>query len=680
MHDLPLLIALTVALAFALAGGLIARRLGLPTIVGYLLAGVALGPLTGSSDADREAIRQMAEFGVILLMFGVGLHFSFRDLWKVRRIAIPGAFLQTAIVSVIGYGVGRWFGFTTGGAWVFGIALSVASTVVLMRSLMDYGWLNTPHGRIGIGWLVFEDVLTVAILVLLPVVATGSQSAPMATAALAIGKAVLFVALMVLVGNRIVPMLLGLVVNTGSRELFVLVALTVAAGTALASAEFFNVSLALGAFVAGVVVSESEFSYQIGADLLPFREAFAVIFFVSVGMLVNPGYLVAHWHQVVVVTLLIVVGKALVTGAICVVLPCQARTAIVLAAGRGQVGEFSFIVGQTGLGLGLIDAEQYSLVLAGAIVSITLNPFAMRLVGPVEQWLRARPRLWAIIDRGGASMPEPVEPETLTDHVVIVGCGRVGRHIAEALYRLGITRLVIEADPMRLDKLRELKVPTLYGDAGNSELLSHAALTRARALVITLPDDGAALAVVSSARQLAPDIRIVARASTWDGARRLKAAGVSDVVRPELEGGIEIVRRTLLDLELPMREVQRYVDIVRREGLDESELPSAERARVLGHLVNAAHDLEVGWLLVDGESSLAGRTLAESSIRARAGVSVIAVGRGDTVLHNPGPDTRLLVGDHVAVIGTQPQIDEAARLVEQADTGSAPDAGAPGAR
>ena len=386
MHDLPLLVALTVALAFALAGGLIARRLGLPTIVGYLLAGVALAPLTGSTEEDHEAIRQMAEFGVILLMFGVGLHFSFKDLWQVRRIAIPGALLQTAIVSVIGYLLGVAFGFSPGGAWVFGIALSVASTVVLMRSLMDYGWLNTPHGRIGVGWLVFEDVLTVAILVLLPVVTSGSETAPITTAALAIGKAVLFVALMVFVGNRIVPMLLGLVVNTGSRELFVLVALTVAAGTALASAEFFNVSLALGAFVAGVVVSESEFSHQIGADLLPFREAFAVIFFVSVGMLVNPGYLVEHWHQVIIVTLLIVVGKAIITAAICTILPCQARTALVLAAGRGQVGEFSFIVGQAGLQLGLIANDEYSLVLAGAIVSITINPFAMRLVGPVTNF------------------------------------------------------------------------------------------------------------------------------------------------------------------------------------------------------------------------------------------------------------------------------------------------------
>jgi CPA2 family monovalent cation:H+ antiporter-2 len=272
--------------------------------------------------------------------------------------------------------------------------------------------------------------------------------------------------------------------------------------------------------------------------------------------------------------------------------------------------------------------------------------------------------LWDLLDRGGVTLPEPVDAERLTGHVVIVGCGRVGRHIAEALGRLQIPRLVVEADPTRLDKLRELGVPTLYGDAANSDILLHAALDKARALVITLPDDGAALAVVATARRFARDLRVVARASTWDGARELKAAGVGEVVRPELEGGVEIVRRTLLDLDLPVREVQKYTDLVRREGLDESERPSAERARLLDHLLAAAGELEVGWLRLDAASPLVGRTLAESALRTRTGVSVIALGRGDRVIHNPAPDTTLQADDHLAVIGAQPQIDEAARLIE----------------
>jgi CPA2 family monovalent cation:H+ antiporter-2 len=296
VHHLPLIVNISVALALSLAGGLLARRIGLPTIVGYLLAGVAISPLSPIWVGDTNAISQLAEFGVILLMFGIGLHFSFKDLWEVRDIAVPGALVQMVLVSVLGWWLASSWGFSNGGAWVFGIAVSVASTIVVLRGLMDNGWLETAHGRVAVGWLVFEDLATVAILVLLPtVVGPGGQAwwVPW----WAVLKAVLFVVLMIVIGQRVVPAILGRVVRTRSRELFVLVALTLAAGTALASSALFGVSLALGAFVAGVVVSESPFSHQISADLLPFREAFAVLFFVSVGMLVNPVYVLQHWTE-----------------------------------------------------------------------------------------------------------------------------------------------------------------------------------------------------------------------------------------------------------------------------------------------------------------------------------------------------------------------------------------------
>jgi CPA2 family monovalent cation:H+ antiporter-2 len=288
-----------------------------------------------------------------------------------------------------------------------------------------------------------------------------------------------------------------------------------------------------------------------------------VIFFVSVGMLVDPHYVAAHWGQVAGITLIIVVVKAAVSGLLGAVLPGPGRTALVLAAGRAQIGEFSFIIGQAGLALGLIDASVYSLILTGAIVSITLNTFVFRLVDPAERALRRRPGLWRFMNRGGLGLR--VDPASLDRHVVIVGCGRVGRHIAEALGRLHIPRLVVEADPGKLARLHELGVPVLYGDAGSSEIMDHAALERARALVITLPDDAASLAVADTARRLAPGLPIVSRAATWDGGRRLKAAGVGDVVRPELEGGVEIVRRTLRGLAIPPGEVERYADTIRKE-------------------------------------------------------------------------------------------------------------------
>jgi CPA2 family monovalent cation:H+ antiporter-2 len=665
VHDVPLLVNLAVALGYALIGGLLARRLGLPTIVGYMLAGVALGPFTPGFRGDDAAIRQMAEFGVILLMFGVGLHFSFRDLWQVRRIVIPGALLQMLVVAALAAWVGRLYGFSTGAAWTFGVAVAVTSTVVLMRALMDHGWLDTPAGKVAVGWLVVEDLLTVAVLVLMPVVA-GPGPGSWTAGLFAVGAALLFVVLMMLVGDYVVPALLGRVVHLRSRELFVLAALTLAIGTALVSSAYFGVSLALGAFVAGLVVGESPFSHQVGADLLPFREAFAVVFFVSVGMLVDPRELLKHWDHVGVVTLLIVVVKGVVSGVLGVLLGCAGRTVLVLAAGRGQIGEFSFIVGQSGLALGLLDVSQYSLILAGAIISITVNPFLVRLVEPAERWLKRKPRVWRVIDgvsRANAGMPEP-EPE-IAQHVVIVGCGRVGRHIAEALGRLGIPRLVVEADPIRLDKLRTLGVPVLFGDAGSSDILENAHLDRARAVVITLPDDAAALAVVATARKLAPKLPIVARASTWEGARRLKADGVNQVVRPELEGGVEIVRRTLLDLDLPVREVQRYTDLVRREGLDEAERPSPGQARVLEDLVQASKDLEVGWVVVEPGSAVAGRALSDTLLRATAGVTVIAIARQHELLHNPAAQEVLQPGDRVALIGTPAQVSAAERFFER---------------
>ena len=664
MSDLPLLVSVSVALSYALLGGLIARRIGLPPIVGYLLAGVALGPFTPGFHGDESTIHQLSEVGVILLMFGIGQHFSFQDLWKVRDIAIPGALLQTCLATLIGYGVGRAFGAAPPAALVLGLSISVASTVVLLRGLMDIGQLDSLHGRVAVGWLVLEDLLTVVILVLLPLLTVSGSGGAWSSAALGVGKALGFVVIMLWIGPKVVPAIIALSARTRSREIFVLVALTAAVGTALVSYKLFGVSLALGAFLAGVIIGGSPFSHQVGADLLPFREAFAVLFFVSVGMLVNPAYLVEHWREVLALSSIVVVGKAVIALLAGFFFAYPARTSLIVAAGLSQIGEFSFILGQSGVALGLLNQDQYSLILAGAMVSITINPLMFKLVWPAERFLQRWPSVWRALDRPKEDLGGP--REKLTNHVIIVGCGRVGRHIAESMGRLNIPRLVVEADPSRLAKLNDLGVPVLYGDAGNSEILEQAGLENARALVATLPDDAAELAVVATTRKHAPKLRIIARASTWDGARQLRAAGADDVVRPELEGGVEIVRRTLIDLALPMREVQRYTELIRREELDESERPSADRVRVLDDLVNAARHLEVAWLDVSGASQLAARTLADSALRTTAGVSVIAIARGDSIISNPTPEETLQPGDRVAVIGSAAQVATAERLLSEA--------------
>jgi CPA2 family monovalent cation:H+ antiporter-2 len=656
MHDLPLLVNIALALGYALVGGALAKRVRLPPLVGYLLAGVAIGPFTPGFAGDQAAIRELAELGVLFLMFGVGLHFSLADLWQVRTIAIPGATVQMTIATALGYTLTRSWGWSPASSLILGVAISVASTVILLRALMDHALLDSIHGRVAVGWLVFEDLATVAILVLLPLSASG-ESRGAAIAAIAIGKAAIFLVLMLVVGRRLVPWVLQRVVWLQSRELFILMALTVAIGTALLSAAWFGVSLALGAFVAGVVVSDSPYSHQVGADLLPFREAFAVLFFVSVGMLVNPPYLAAHWREVLALSALIVLGKATIAACTGFAFPYPARTALVVAAGLSQIGEFSFIVGQAGVTLGLLDASQYSLILAGALVSISVNPFMFLLIEPLERVLARRPGLWRWLDRHGPALPPP--RVHLTDHVVIVGWGRVGRHVADVLGTLGVGRLVIESDAASVEALAKLKVPTLFGDAANSEILSHADLEHARALIVTVPDEATAAIVVASARSRSPGIQIVARAATREGARRLSAFGANEIVRPELEGGLQVLRRTLSLLGYPMRRIQEYVDTIREEEV----APSAaeEGARLLARL--AASDLDLEWIPAGTRSPVAGLSIASANLRGRAGVSIVAVSRAAVITSTPSPDFVLDSGDEVAVVGSQSQIEAARRLI-----------------
>ncbi len=662
MHQIPLLINIAVALCVAFVGGLLARRAGLPAIVGYLLAGVVIGPFTPGFVGDVETISQLAELGVIFLMFGVGLHFSIRDLWQVRDIAVPGAIGQMAIATALGFGLTQLWGWSPESGFVLGLAISIASTVVLLRGLMDNGLLNTRHGQVAVGWLVLEDLATVLILLLLPALASTGSAVNWAEIGLTLLKAAIFVALMLLVGARFVPWLLLRIASTRSRELFILLILALALGTALGSAELFGVSLALGAFLAGVVVGESPLSHQVAADVLPFRDAFAVLFFVSVGMLVNPAYLLANAGQVIALTLLIVVGKAIIAASIGFIFPHPARTALVVAAGLSQIGEFSFILGQAGLNLGLLTQDQYSLILAGALVSITINPIMFKLITPAETLLKRLPILWTRLNQHGpvqlAASPE------MEGHVVVVGYGRVGQHIVEVLGQIGVPRLVLESDEARIRRLMDQNVKVLFGDAANSELLTHAKLETARALVVTLPEESAVELVVAAARQMVPQLPIIARAATREGVKQLTHLGAQDVIHPELEGGLEIVRHTLLRLGYPLREVQKYADVVRHEQYD-TEINTDEEHRVLHQLVEAAHSLEIAWLSIPEGSRLAGHTLAQADLRARTGASVVGLYRAGYVIPNPKSQTVFEAGDRLGLIGEATQIESAEHLINE---------------
>ena len=669
MHEITLLVNIAVALVVAFIGGIIARRIGLPTIAGYLLAGIAIGPFTPGFVGDTETISQLAELGVIFLMFGVGLHFSLKDLWRVRSIAIPGAIGQIAFATLLGFGLSRLWGWSVSSGIILGFAISIASTVVLLRGLMDNGLLNTPHGQATVGWLVLEDLATVLILVLMPTLSNTANGFNWGALGLTLLKAAAFVLLVMFAGTRLIPWILMRIAHTRSRVLFILAVLAFALGIALGAAEIFGISLALGAFVAGVVVSESPLSYQVGADILPFRDSFAVLFFVSIGMLVNPIYLYNNIGPVLALTALIVIAKPVTTLLMGLVFPWPARTTLVVAAGLSQIGEFSFIVGQAGVALGLLDRSQYSLILAGSLLSIMLNPAMFRMIQPAGKWLQRFPRLWELLDRQGPPLPDITE--SIERHVVIVGYGRVGRHIVSLLGEMGIPHLVVEADAARGEELSRQGIPTLYGDAANSEVLTHAGLRRARALVIAGPDEDASALVVTAARDLAPDLPIIARASSEDGTRHLAELGAQDVIHPELEGGLEIVRHTLLQLGFPLQEIYRYTDAVRRDHYD-TRLNTEEEHRLLHELLDAANSIEIRWFRLPDGNPLIGQTLAQADLRAKTGASVVAILREGHLIANPKSMTVFQAGDRIGLIGENEEIETAERLLSESASESSP--------
>ena len=667
MHELPLLINIAVALVAAFMGGLIARRIGLPTIVGYSLAGIVIGPFTPGFVGDTETISQLAELGVIFLMFGVGLHFSLKDLWRVRSIAIPGALGRMVITTLMGFGLSQLWGWTPASGLVIGLAISIASTVVLLRGLMDNGLLNTAPGQAAVGWVIVEDLATVLILVLMPSLVATSNGFDWGQLGITLLKAAGFVILALFAGTRFIPWLLLRIAHTRSRELFILAILAITLGIALGAAELFGVSLALGAFVAGVVVNESPLSHQVGADIFPFREAFAVLFFVSIGMLVNPDYLLSNIGSILALTALIVLGKALITLLMGAVLPWSALTTLVLSAGLSQIGEFSFILGQEGLNLGLLERDQYSLILAGALLSIALNTPMFRLIRPMEKWLQSSPVIWRLFNRHS---PLPVhEEETYKDHVVIVGYGRVGGHIISLLQELKVPHLVVEADAQRVEELNQRGISTLFGDAANSEVLTHSGLRQARALVVAGPDEASSELVVAAARDIAPELPIIARASSEDGIDRLTKLGAQEVVHPELEGGLEIVRYTLLQLGFPLQEIYRYTDAVRRDHYDLS-INTDEEHLLLQELLDASNSIEIKWIRLQPESPLIGQTLAAVNLRSRTGASVVGILRNSQLMANPKSMTIFQAGDRIGLIGDKEEIEAAEKVLAETDSES----------
>jgi K+:H+ antiporter len=553
-HVPPLVSTLAIALGLAFGLGLLANRFKLPPLVGYLIAGILIGPFTPGYVADQNIANQLAEVGVILLMFGVGLHFSLEDLLSVRAIAIPGALAQALVATPLGIAVGWWLDWTLGGGLVFGVALSVASTVVLLRLLQERRLVETERGRITVGWLVVQDLAMVVVLVLLPGLAglfRGVDVAPdlaevFIEVAIVLGKFAVFVAIMLLVGKKLIPAILHHVAHTGSRELFRLAVLAIALGVAYIAAALFGISLALGAFFAGMMLSESRLSQQAATESLPLRDAFAVLFFVSVGMLFNPGIIVEAPLALLATVFIILIAKSVAAYLVVRLYDHSSTTSLIIAASLSQIGEFSFILAGLGLNLKLLPEQGRDLILAGAIITILINPL---LFAALDVILARREKSEAKKEAEAEAAREPIRPTTLKGHVVLIGHGRVGSFISGVLRQRSTPLFVIEDDDDMVADLKAEGIEALSGNAADPEVLQAANLGAARCLLVAIPDAFEGGQVVQQARAINAALPIIARAHSEAEIEHLLKHGASLVVMGEHEIAKAMIENIALGAE-----------------------------------------------------------------------------------------------------------------------------------
>ncbi len=564
-HNTPLITTIVAALGLAFVFGAIANRLRIPPLVGYLVAGILVGPFTPGYVADQNLAPQLAEIGVILLMFGVGLHFSLKDLLSVGTIAVPGAVVQIAVATALGLGMALLMGWTVPAGLVFGLALSVASTVVLLKALQERRLVDTERGRIAVGWLIVEDLAMVLALVLLPALAgaINGQDAQHADwlsrkldlgllgmLGLTVAKVVAFVAFMLIIGRRVIPWILHYIAHSGSRELFRLAVLAIALGVAYGAAQLFGVSLALGAFFAGMILSESELSHQAAQESLPLRDAFAVLFFVSVGMMFDPASLLREPLPILAALFIIVVGKSLAAFLIVLAFRHPVSTALTISASLAQIGEFSFILAELGVKLDLLPERARGLILAGAIMSILLNPLMFTLMDRLRPWVEKRlgqtqPDLAAQADPSQPSTDTAAaEPDTahaplpvsqLQDHVIIIGYGRVGSLVGSQLQDRGVPFLVVEDADKTVARLRENGTEVIVGNAAKPEILKATNPGAASYLVVAIPNAFEAGQVIEQARKANPTLRIVTRAHSDAEVEHLSGRGADEVIMGERE-------------------------------------------------------------------------------------------------------------------------------------------------
>ena len=638
------LILLVVSAFFS---GLVMQRLGQPLILGYILTGIAFSPYTGGfALTSVHEIELLAEIGVALLLFALGLEFSLKDLKPVKKIALIGAPVQILLTILMGYVIGQYMGWDAKTSLWFGALISLSSTMVLLKTLMNQGWLGTLSSKVMVGILIVQDLAVVPLIVLLPMM--NNPELGWISLEIAILKTIIFLAGMIMFGTRLLPSIMRLIAHLGSRELFLLAITAIGLGVGYLT-YLVGLSFAFGAFVAGMVLSESDYGHQALSDIIPVRDLFGLLFFVSVGMLLNPEFLMNHWQQILILVLIISLGKGLIFALLTRIFKYGNVVPLAVGLGLFQVGEFSFVLAQIGVSTNSISHELYSLVLTTAIITMFLTPL---ISGQTARLYALHRRLFKHEPLDSINFPKT----GFRNHVIIIGGGRVGFRIAQVLKRLNVPLLIIELDQHRVDRAKHAFIPVIYGNACHEVVLEAAETKLARLLIITSPEIVIAQTIVQRVRKVNAEIQVVARAPGIEFLEEFKKLNISDVVIPEFEAGLEMARKALVHLHIPAAKIQHYTESLRQD-LFASFLSENEEEKIMEQILKAEHQYDLQWMLIKQGSQLVGFTIGEAEIRTKTNSSVVGVIRDDILKANPDENFRFQLNDRVAIIGTDSSRD-----------------------
>lgn len=631
---------IVIIMVAALVGALLAQKFKQPLILGYILAGVVVGPNTGGVIiGDIHEIEMLAEIGVALLLFALGLEFSIKELKPVWKIALIGTPIQLLLTIGIGFGLGRFLGWPFAGAVWLGALISLSSTMVTLKTLMARGLLGTLSSRVMIGMLIIQDLAVIPMMVILPQLSDPSSGLPLLL--VAVLKSVVFLLVMLFLGRKLLPRLLMHVAQWNSRELFILSSTAIGLGIGYAT-YLFGLSFAFGAFIAGMVLSESDYGHQALTDIIPLRDIFGLLFFTSVGMLLDPAFLFDNWGKIIALVGIISICKGSIFYALARIFGYINIIPIAVGLGLFQVGEFAFVLARVGVKTNSIDQNMYALVLTLSVVSMVLTPLASALATPLYKFkkrlFKYEPPLTENIPHGG-----------LKDHIVIAGGGRVGQHIAQVLTQLALPFVIIELNHQRMMECKQANFPVIYGDMSQSTVIDVSKVAASRLLLITIPLTIITRTIVKQALVLKPELQIIARAQGVAQTRELYALGVYMVVLPEMEAGLEIARQTLVHLEIPVTAIQQYTDAVRQQ-LYEPIFQFNNDHQLLKTLDNIKEMLDISWVRLAPSSPLINKSIKESAVRTRTGASIVGILRGKIFHPNPKVSDIFQRDDLVAIV------------------------------